>query len=69
LSAAERRRVIGQTFVAALGNQVEDRRDRNVLYYVDGIGEAVLSSSEISAWRQRSGMRATDFGLRDLPLR
>jgi len=67
LTAAERRQTIGQTFVAALGNQVEDRRGRNVLYYIDGVGEAALSPAETAAWRQRSGVRASDFGLRDLP--
>jgi hypothetical protein len=67
LTAAERRQTIGQTFVAALGNQVEDRRGRNVLYYIDSIGEAALSPAETAAWRHRSGMRASDFGLRDLP--
>lgn len=65
LTPAERRQVIGQVFVDGLSNQVEDRRGRNVVYYVDGVGDAALSEVERKAWRDRSGMRASDFGLRD----
>lgn len=66
LTPAERRQVIGQTFVGKLSNQVEDRRGRNVLYYVDGVGDGGLTPTEVTAWRNRSSMRASDFGLREV---
>ena len=65
LNPPETRREIGQALVAALSNQVEDRRGRNVVYYVDGLGEDVPSYQELDAWRQRSGIRAGDVGLSD----
>jgi hypothetical protein len=67
LAPAERRRTIGQALVAALSNQVEDRRGRNVVFYVDGIGEDGLSAQEARAWRNRTGLHASDFGLTDMP--
>jgi hypothetical protein len=67
LSPAERRQVIGQALVGTLSNQVEDRRGRNVVYYVDGVGEAQLSPAERQAWTHRSGLKASDFGLTDAP--
>lgn len=66
LSSAERRRAVGQALVATLSNQVEDRRGRNVVYYVDGIGEDGLTVAERTAWRARSGLRASDVGLIDV---
>ena len=67
LSSPERRREIGQALVEALSNQVEDRRGRNVVYYVDGLGEEALSPAERDAWKRRSGLKASDFGLTDDP--
>ena len=68
LSSAARRQAIGQALVATLSNQIEDRRGRNVVYYVDGIGEANLSAAERQAWQTRSGLKASDLGLADQPL-
>lgn len=65
LEPFERRRVIGETLVPFLAKQHEDRRGRNVVYYVDGLGEANLSQQERTSWRQRTGLKASDFGLGD----
>jgi hypothetical protein len=67
LMPAERRQVIGQTVVATLGNQVEDRRGRNVVFYVDGLSAEEISDQEHTAWINRSGVRASDVGLSDSP--
>ena len=68
LSASERRQIIGQTLVSMLGNQVEDRRGRNVVFYIDGLGADRLSPQEIAAWKHRSAFRASDVGLSDAPI-
>ena len=68
LSASERRQIIGQTLVSLLGNQVEDRRGRNVVFYIDGLGDDGLSPQEIAAWQHRSAFRASDVGLSDAPI-
>jgi hypothetical protein len=68
LTPPERRREIGQALVATLQNQVEDRRGRNVVYYIDGVGADALSETERQAWQQRSGFTAAQFGLADRPM-
>lgn len=66
LSPAERRQAIGEAFVAAINPRWrEDRRGRNVVFYVDGIERTNLSEAEISAWNKRSGRKASNFGLSD----
>jgi hypothetical protein len=65
MSPAQRRRIIGQTLVGALSNQIEDRRGRNVVFYADGITLDALTDAEITAWKRRSGLWASDFGLVD----
>ncbi len=63
LSPAERRQIIALNLIPSV--QQKDRLGRNVVYYVDGIGEANLSPDELKAWRQRTGRRASDCGLSD----
>jgi hypothetical protein len=63
LRPAERRQIISRTVRPSM--QQQDRLGRNVVYYVDGVGEAGLSDDERSAWRARTGRRASDCGLSD----
>jgi hypothetical protein len=63
LRSAERRRLISRTMVP--GTQKKDRLGRNVVFYVDDVGEEGLTSDERSAWEQRTGRRASDCGLTD----
>jgi len=63
LTAAERRRVISETMIPS--KQKEDRLGRNVVFFVDDVGEEALTPEESSAWKQRTGRRASDCGLTD----
>ena len=66
LSSAERRRVVGQYFAEQVKRiWKEDRMGRNVVFYIDGIGMENLTDEEIDAWQQRTGRKASDFGLFD----
>lgn len=46
------------------GSQRADRLGRDVAFYIDGAGTA-LGSEELSAWRARGKLRASDAGLAD----
>ncbi len=66
---AERRRAVGRKLVELLGNRAQQnhRTGRNVVYYVDGIGEAQLDPHERQHWLWfTAGLKASDLGLRDL---
>jgi hypothetical protein len=63
LSPAERRQVISLTMIPS--RQQKDRLGRNVVYYIDGLGEPNLSQDELNAWKQRTGRRTSDCGLSD----
>jgi hypothetical protein len=63
LSPARRRQVISRSMVPS--TQMTDRLGRNVVYYIDGIGIAGLSDEELTAWRHRTGRRASQCGLDD----
>ena len=66
LSSAERRRVIGQYFAGQVKRTwKKDRMGRNVVFYIDGIGQENLTETEIDAWKKRTGRRAADYGLSD----
>ena len=66
LVPAERRRVIARVFANRVNQRWRnDRIGRNVVFYVDGIGEAALSDEESSAWLRRSRYRASNYGLSD----
>jgi hypothetical protein len=45
--------------------QQVDRLGRNVVFYVDGLGEEALPPEERTAWSNRTGLRASDCGLTD----
>ncbi|RQW07759.1 hypothetical protein EH222_06615 [candidate division KSB1 bacterium] len=65
LASFERRRIIGQFFAQQVNQRWRhDRMGRNVVFYVDGFGET-LSSEELDAWRNRTGRRASSYGLSD----
>jgi hypothetical protein len=63
LTSSERRQVVSRTMIPS--RQQADRLGRNVVFYVDGVGEEALSGEERTAWRDRTGRRASDCGLRD----
>lgn len=63
LRPADRRRVISSAMIPS--QQQADRLGRNVVYFVDAVGEAGLTVDERSAWQQRTGRRASDCGLMD----
>lgn len=63
LTPAERRRVLSHVFVPP--NQQRDRLGRDVVYFVDGIGEASLTADERDAWQWRSRLRTSSVGLID----
>ena len=66
LTPSERRQVIGNVFVNAINQRWrKDRMGRNVVFYIDGIPQEDLSEEEVNAWNQRSGLRASNFGLSD----
>lgn len=66
LKPAERRRVIAKVFADEINQQWrQDRIGRNVVFYVDAIGEGKLTEEERSAWQRRTGRRASNFGLSD----
>ena len=66
LSPAERRRVIGQYFAEqVIRKWKKDRTGRNVVFYFEGVGKVNLTDEEIDAWQQRTGRRASDYGLSD----
>jgi hypothetical protein len=62
-TSAERRRVIAHALVPKA--RAADRLGRDVVYFVDGIGESNLSKEEREAWRSRTGRRASECGLSD----
>ncbi|OBP16234.1 hypothetical protein A5320_02125 [Rheinheimera sp. SA_1] len=61
LTPAERRRVISKNLVPSM--QQNDRLGRNVVYYVDEIGD--LSQNEMTNWKKRTNRKASNFGLSD----
>src|SRR5208282_2019683 len=63
LTPADRRQVISLNLVP--NQQKEDRLGRNVVYYIDGVKADHLSQTELDAWKQRSGRRASGCGLSD----
>jgi hypothetical protein len=63
LHSAERRRVISHNMIPA--KQQKDRLGRNVVFFVDVVGEDGLTGEERSAWEERTGRRASDCGLTD----
>lgn len=66
LTPAEVRQAIGGVFAARVNPRWrDDRLGRNVVFYVDGVGEAALSDRERTVWLRRSGYRASDYGLSD----
>lgn len=66
LTPAEMRQAIGGVFAARVNPKWrDDRLGRNVVFYVDGVGEAALSVRERTVWLRRSGYRASDYGLSD----
>lgn len=66
LSPAERRRVTGQYFAGQVKRVwKKDRMGRNVVFYIDGIGKEDLTDEEKDAWQQRTGRKASDYGLSD----
>jgi hypothetical protein len=42
------------------------RMGRNVVFYIDGIGQENLTEAEDDAWQKRTGRRASDYGLSDI---
>jgi hypothetical protein len=66
LSSAERRRVISEVFVNAINQRWRaDRMGRNVVFYIDAIEPANLTEEEMTAWKKRTGRKASNFGLAD----
>jgi len=66
LVPAERRRVISRVFVEAINQQWRhDRMGRNVVFYIDYFKPEKLTAEELSAWRNRTGRKASSFGLSD----
>jgi hypothetical protein len=66
LSPAERRRAIANVFVQFVHpNWRADRMGRNVVFYIDGIPEAELTTTEKTSWQTRTNRRASQFGLVD----
>ena len=66
LLPAERRRAIGQYFSEQVMRKwKKDRMGRNVVFYFEGIGKDNLTDEEKDAWQQRTGRRASDYGLSD----
>lgn len=67
LTPAERRQVVGKTFVSLLAQPqfMKDRTGRNVVFYIEGLSPEKLSEEEKEAWRWRSRYRASDYGLSD----
>ncbi|HVZ40012.1 MAG TPA: hypothetical protein VHI13_12100 [Candidatus Kapabacteria bacterium] len=59
----ERRRIVATAMRP--GRQRDDRLGRSVAYYIDAIGERDLTHEELAAWKHRSRLRASQFGLRD----
>jgi hypothetical protein len=67
ISPAERRRVIGRYFAdQVMRTWKKDRMGRNVVFYIDGIGQENLTEAEADAWQKRTGRRASDYGLSDM---
>jgi hypothetical protein len=52
LTSSERRQVVSRTMIPSRQQ-------------ADGVGEEALSGEERTAWRDRTGRRASDCGLRD----
>ncbi|MCI0512368.1 hypothetical protein L0128_04070 [candidate division KSB1 bacterium] len=66
LSPAERRRAIANVFAQFVHpNWRADRMGRNVVFYIDGIPEADLTTAEKTSWQARTQRRASQFGLFD----
>jgi len=66
LTSAERRREIANVWAEQVNARWrDDRVARNVVFYVDGIGEGQLSEQERQAWLKRTGLKASYFGLSD----
>jgi hypothetical protein len=66
LTSAERRREIADVWAEQVNSRWrDDRVARNVVFYVDGIGESQLSEQERKAWLKRTGLKASYFGLSD----
>lgn len=64
LTPAQRRRIIAEVFAEAV-RRTFDRRGRNVVFYIDSLKSDDLTEQERTAWRQRTGLRASSFGLSD----
>ncbi len=62
LTAAERRREIGEAFATPLGRWQEHRRGRNVCYTIDDLPP---TAAEQAAWEAFGRLRASDVGLSD----
>lgn len=66
LKPSERRRLIGDVFVNSIDQRwASDRLGRNVVFYIDDLGESNLRNKEIRAWKNRTRRRASQFGLSD----
>jgi hypothetical protein len=66
LSPSERRRVISEVFVNAINQRWrEDRIGRNVVFYIDGVKQENLTEIELNAWKNRTGRKASNYGLSD----
>jgi hypothetical protein len=66
LTSAERRREIADVWAEQVNSRWrDDRVARNVVFYVDGIGESQLTEHERKAWLKRTGLKASYFGLSD----
>lgn len=65
LSPAQARRAVAVAVRPGNDAQRASRLGRDVTFYIDALGEQVLTDAELTAWRSRGAVRAADVGLLD----